>query len=208
MKGQLITIEGIDGSGKSTLVELLAEKNTENTIPYYTFLNRWTILEYVKISEKLNEEYINLFSERAINIAWMMDLYENIMKYVLPLLEEGKNVILDRYILSAKAYAIATTKYNMEEFFKIYNLLPKPDICIFLNTDITIAFERIINRQKKMVHYENITDLYKINDVYHQLIRIEPYKIEQIDGNMEKSYVYTKAAKIIETYGREKTNDK
>ena len=101
MKGKLIVIEGIDGSGKSTCAKNLTEKlNSINLKTIYTFepthLHYGAKLRDSMLSENLDaEEELNLFIE---------DRKEHIESMIKPAIEDGYFIILDRYFYSSIAY--------------------------------------------------------------------------------------------------------
>lgn len=125
-RGSLIAIEGIDGSGKSTLVNMIAKEFQRKNFYPMSGVGQMNFTRECREIEKNNDS----FSPRFLNIAWLMDFYET-GKMVELMIEEGKNVVIDRYCLSAKVYAEATTNVDMNIFFEIYSLLPKPDYIFF-----------------------------------------------------------------------------
>lgn len=183
-KGKLIAIDGIDGSGKSTLALEVAENLSAQ---YYSVFNeRYMIKEMEDISNKLNKNYHDVFSERFINYAWMVDMFSVAINDLNTLLDTGKNVVLDRYILSAEVYSLATTNADISNCFSVYSLLPKPDLCIYLLVDIDTAIMRIKDRKKKCAYYENVLGLNRIAQKYKEMIPLEKeYPISIVDGNSD-----------------------
>lgn len=200
MRGMLVAIEGIDGAGKSTLVNEIV-----NTYKDYNFCKLSGVGDYTFINElRAIEEHISeadqyLFSEKLKNIAWMMDFYTT-GKKIEKLLMEGKNVIVDRYILSAKVYAESTTSVNMSDYFEIYDLLPRPDIWIIVDVDPYIALERINKRNKKIAYYENIDGLNTIMKKYNEMIKREKLDIITINGNLDGNNTKIQAEKVIRKF--------
>ena len=184
MRGKLIAIDGIDGSGKSSLIRELIKNSNGKLLAYETFEHRPMITEFLSVANECNRNIYELFSERTINIAWMMDLFSNTYNKIEKLLDEGFNVVLDRYILSAKVYSIATTNSNISDLFAIYELLPKPDICLYIMVDTECALKRIDDRGEEKVYYENEEYLNQISKAYKDYISKEKYMIEVLDGNL------------------------
>lgn len=200
MRGTLVAVEGIDGAGKSTLVNEIA-----NTYKDYNFSKLAGVGDYTFINElRSTEEHISkfeqhLFSDELKNIAWMMDFYTT-GKKIKKMLIDGKNVIVDRYILSAKVYAESTTSVNMSNYFDIYDLLPRPDIWIIVDVDPYIAIERIYKRNKKIAPYENIEGLNTIMKKYHEMIKRDKLDIIKIDGNLDRKNTKIQAEKVIRDF--------
>lgn len=197
--GKLIAIDGIDGSGKSTL----ARKISENiNVKYFSvFEERYMIKELLHVSELINKNYREVFSDRFINFSWMMDLFAVAHNKLRTLLETGENVILDRYILSAEVYSLATTLSDISSCFDIYSILPKPDICIYMSVEVEIAVKRIKDRKEERAFYEDANGLSKIIDQYRMMLAEEkPYPIAIIDGNDVFENVYNNCLSVLKKY--------
>ena len=187
--GKIIAIDGIDGSGKSTLAKRLSDDF--DMIYFSVFEEKYMIKEMLCVADSLKKNYQNVFSERFINYAWMMDLFVGAHKKIEYLLKSGQNVVLDRYILSAKVYSLATTSSDISDCFDIYSLLPNPSVCIYLSVDVEEAVNRIKKREKRRTFYENIDGLSKISQKYKMMIHKEKeYPIEFINGNNAFEKVY------------------
>lgn len=185
MKGKLYVIDGIDGCGKSTIAELVGKCLGTNITVIEPFSNRELIDELDFVASTMNKSKEEIFSEKLINIAWLMDLFINTKRHIVALLEEGKNVFLVRYVLSAKVYSLATTKADISELFEIYNLLPVPDLGFFISIDSSIAESRIIRRNEQRTYYENKEYLDRIHEKYTEFLSREIYPIVELNG--EKS---------------------
>ena len=127
-RGSLIVFEGIDRCGKSTQVKLLVKKLTENNIPVstYCFPNRETAIG------KVLDAYLkgNDINTKATHLLFSANRYE-MLDTILKDLNEGKNVILDRYAYSGVAYS-AAKGLDLRWCMKADCLLPSPDLVIYL----------------------------------------------------------------------------
>lgn len=188
--GKLIAIDGIDGSGKSTLAKKISK---ELHAEYFSvFDERYMITEISNVSKLLGKTYREVFTDRFINYAWLMDLFKVAYNDLNALLKNGKNVVLDRYVLSAKVYSLATTSADISNCFEIYTLVPNPDICLYLSLDVDVAIKRIKGREKEITFYENVDGLMKIAQQYEKIISKEtqyPIEIIRSDDNLEKVYL-------------------
>lgn len=164
MKGKLIVIEGIDGSGKSTCAKNLAEKlNSINIKTIYTF--EPTHSHYgAKLRDGMLSEDLDAEEELLL---FVKDRKEHIEYMIKPALEEGYFIILDRYFYSSIAYQGAkgidiNRIINMHKDFII-----KPDIVFIFHLPIDIALNRIISKRGIADRFENETYLKKVDKIFH-----------------------------------------
>lgn len=164
MKGKLIVIEGIDGSGKSTCAKNLAEKlNSINIKTIYTF--EPTHSHYgAKLRDGMLSEDLDAEEELLL---FVKDRKEHIEYMIKPALEEGYFIILDRYFYSSIAYQGAkgidiNRIINMHKDFII-----NPDIVFIFHLPIDIALNRIISKRGIADRFENETYLKKVDKIFH-----------------------------------------
>lgn len=190
MKGKLITISGIDGSGKTTLINNL-EKIIGDRLPVVcmsAYKDTKFTEELEEVAKKAGTTRRKCFSKLLRSITWKNDLIGSTVKNVIPKLEEGKIVILDRYTLCAKAF---TDAEGEEDSYMDIMLdgLPKPDLGIYLDVDIYTALDRINQRDKQKDPYENKEGLVKLKKSYEKLMKEEDYPITTIDANLSQREV-------------------
>ena len=192
MKGKLIVIEGIDGSGKSTCAKNLAEKlNSINIKTIYTF--EPTHSHYgAKLREGMLSEDLDAEEELLL---FVKDRKEHIEYMIKPALEEGYFIILDRYFYSSIAYQGAkgidiNRIINMHKDFIV-----KPDIVFIFHLPIDIALNRIISKRGIADRFENETYLKKVDKIFHSFN--EPF-IYHIDTNKDIKIINDELFNILE----------
>lgn len=161
-KGLLITIEGIDGSGKHSQSVLLKEylESKGKKVASYEFPNYNSFFGKV-ISRYLTGEFgsINEVSKELISIAYAADrvLVRDEFK---KLIEDGYIIICDRYVHSNLFNAAKLNESERPEFiswieeleFNQFNLI-KPDLTLYLHNNVSITLDRISSRGKR--DYQN-----------------------------------------------------
>lgn len=192
MKGKLIVIEGIDGSGKSTCTKNLAEKlNSINIKTIYTF--EPTHSHYgAKLRDGMLSEDLDAEEELLL---FVKDRKEHIEYMIKPALEEGYFIILDRYFYSSIAYQGAkgidiNRIINMHKDFII-----KPDIVFIFHLPIDIALNRIISKRGIADRFENETYLKKVDKIFHSFN--EPF-IYHIDTDKDIKIINDELFNILE----------
>ena len=169
MKGKLIVIEGLDGSGKSTQIELLKDFIKSNNIN----VKKIKLPDYESDSSALVRMYLNGdFGKQpqdvnayAASAFYAVDRFANFKFKWKDDYESGKVILADRYTTS-NAYHQATklpesewtAYFNWLEDFEYVKLgLPKPDAVIYLDMPIEISQAMMSGRyggdeNKKDIH--------------------------------------------------------
>jgi dTMP kinase len=200
----LISFEGIDGSGKSTLINKVNEALKDSIV---TREPRGTKLGY-KIWELLNN---SISEEKLIQGDWtnfflfLAAHSENVTSVVKPGLAEGKTVIVDRYIDSIFAYQGLNKKLGIENVWKIMKSTvasPVPHFTFILDIDPAIAQERLNKRREETGEYTNFDSAEinfheKIRVFFHKIKEMFPKRVHLIDANRTPDEVFASVMKII-----------
>ena len=124
---------------------------------------------------------------------------------ILPFLDAGKNVILDRYIICVKVFTELFLRPSYNCLSKALECLPNPDIGIYLNVDIDTAFARIQQRSLKTgvpPHYsESKQALILKQTKYEEIIPSESYPVIKVNANQDINMVYSTVLKTFESTG-------
>ncbi|WP_094227267.1 dTMP kinase [Methanolobus psychrotolerans] len=179
MKGKLITLEGIDGSGKSTITGRLKS----NPVFYEFVFTREPTTGW--IGEAVNRAIHSDTDDLAELLLFTADHAEHISKLIIPALKSGKNVISDRYSGSRYAYQGMTLKNRFADPMKWIQDIHKnwtvdPDLTILFDIEPGIAVERCGNRGDK-TKFEKISFLEGVRANYLRLARENPERFVIID---------------------------
>lgn len=196
-KGLLIVIDGIDGSGKTTQIELL-KKNLQ--VPF-------EIISFPRYEDNLYGQLIKRYLEGEfggisnVNPYLMSLAYAGDRFLAKPLIEkwlsEGKLVIANRYVSANKAHMGANLPpEKREEFFKWLdgleyntNELPKEDLTILLAVDPKVGQENVSDAHQPDLHEENREHLEKAQEIYLSLAKKEHnwYLVDCMEGSQMRS---------------------
>ncbi len=191
MKGKLITIEGTDCSGKETQTNLLIKKLREEgyRVQNFSFPNYNSPTGKIIGGPYLGKEGFDscYFEEgsskvdpKVASLYYTADRKYNIDK-ILFLLDQGYNVILDRYIYSNMAHQGGKIE-DKKEREAMYNWLdklefdlmelPKPDLTIFLHMPLSVAEKLKSSRKEKADgHEKDENHLRKAEKAYLELAK-------------------------------------
>jgi dTMP kinase len=193
MKGKLIVVEGIDGSGKSTQVRLLEKWFRSRDVP--VFLTEWNSSDTVKqITSKGKKK--GTLTPITFSLLHATDFADRYERNILPLLHAGYVVLADRYIYTAYARDIVRG-CNPEWVKKVYEFAVKPDLTFYFSVHVDIAVQRILSGRPKLKYYEAGMDMNLSNDPYESYRIFQARIIDQynamvtsesfviVDGTME-----------------------
>lgn len=199
MRGQLILIEGLDRSGKSTQAKLLADRLKGSLVK---FPDRSTHIGKI-INQFLTDHTFDL-SDESIHLLFSANRWEKAPE-IKKLLSEGKFVVMDRYVYSGIAYSLA--KESSRDVAWLYGPdvgLPKPDLTFFL----TVSLEELGSRKGwGEERYEKEQFQMKVKDCFFQVLQADnDTSIEVVDVNgLNIEQTQAKLWALIEKHDADKT---
>ncbi len=201
MRGKLIFLFGIDGSGKSTVLKMLENSGLNNTVYTSCLKNAVFEDELYRAENKLKFSRKDIFSNEFKHALHIGSVIYNMFDHVMPLLESGKNVILDRYVICIKLFTELFLESSYSCLSKALDCFPTPDLGIFLDVNVDTAVQRIQERSVQTgiaPHYsESRESLILKKAGYEEMILCEPYPIVKIDANQNICEVYSAIVALL-----------
>lgn len=154
-KGKLIVVEGIDGSGKSTQIDLLYKWLLSKG--YSVYFSEWNSSALVKSTTKAAKK-MQTFTPATFSILHCTDFADRWENSIYPLLKAGVIVLADRYAFTAFARDIA--RGNDPKWVRdMYSFAIMPDAALYFKVPLEVAVERITGSRAKLKYYEAGMDL-------------------------------------------------
>ena len=192
-KGLFIVVEGLDGSGKTTQAQLLADRLSRDH----------RVLCTAEPSQGKTGKFIReccLYEAKRLPIAveallFAADRVEHVENEIKPALAEGKLVVCDRYLYSSLAYQ-GSSGLNLGWIKRINSYALKPDFAVFID----VPPERVIERlQRKKSVMETLEIQSKVREVYLKFV--ERGELALVDGDRPKEAVaealYSKVKSLL-----------
>ena len=203
MHGKFITFEGIDGSGKSTQLRMLANElrirgfNVLPTMePGGTPLGRRLREAFLETEETVAPlaELLLFAADRAQHVNFL----------VKPALAEGKIVLSDRFADATFAYQGAGRGFAEATVNQVIELATgglKPDLTLFFDLPVQTALMRTASRsdageQKNRMDKENSAFYERVRESYLKIAANEPERFRVIDANGSTSEIQTRVVEI------------
>lgn len=204
MRGKFITFEGIDGSGKSTQMRMLA---SDLRLKGYTVL---TTMEPggTPLGRRLREAFLET-EENVSPLAELMlfaaDRAQHVDFLIKPAINEGKIVISDRYADATFAYQGAGRGFPEAMINRVIELATgglQPDLTVFFDVTIESAFKRMNSRadsgeKKNRMDTETTAFYERVRAAYLEIAEKEPRRFIKIDGNGSVNEVHGRVLKIV-----------
>ncbi|HTP13530.1 MAG TPA: dTMP kinase [Bacteroidota bacterium] len=153
--GKLIVVEGIDGSGKSTQLQLL-QKWLLNS-KYRVFFTEWNSSALVNETIKRGKKK-NLLTPTSFSILHATDFADRLAHLIIPPLKAGMIVCADRYAFTAFARDVVRGVHP-EWVRNMYGFTVRPDITFYFKVPIEVSLKRILNGRVELKFHEAGMDL-------------------------------------------------
>jgi len=178
--GRLFVVEGIDGSGKTTQLGLLAKWLTASG--HRVFVTEWNSSALVKAATKAGKKK-NALTPMTFSLLHATDFADRLLYKIIPPLKAGMIVLADRYAYTAFARDVARG-VDRQWVRDLYSFAVRPDVAVYFRVPIHMSLDRLLARRVKLKFYEagmdmnwsaNVTESFKIFqskvlDEYDQLV--------------------------------------
>ena len=186
-QGRFITIEGLEGVGKSTQIENLQGYLRSKNINYVLTREPGGTL----YAEKIRDLLLEITEEALEPIAELLMIFaaraQHLEKLIKPTLASGTWVICDRFTDATYAYQGGGRELGTDKIALLENFVQgsmRPDLTIMLDLDPEIGLARASKRGDLDRFEQEQLDFFKrVRDVYHHRIEERPERYIVIDSS-------------------------
>lgn len=192
-----IAIEGLDGAGKTTVLEAIREYLEKEDIKHIFTREPGGCKLSNKIRELILNEDMHPITEAYLYASSRAEALRNI---VMPALERKDWVISDRSIMSSMAYQGAGRDIGINQILEINNMAVgfiMPDLIIYIDVPVEVALERIKGRKLDRIEQEDVKFFKRTRKGFLEQWLVN-MNVKRIDGTLSEKEVARKAIKIIE----------
>jgi dTMP kinase len=155
MPGRLFIVEGIDGSGKSTQLDLLHKWLVSQG--YLVVFSEWNSSPIVKSTTRRGKRQ-RLLSPMSFSLIHAADFANRIHAQILPAMKAGAIVLADRYIYTAFARD-AVRGVSRSWLRRLYSFAVTPTVAFYFDVPLPEAIQRISRGRMRLKYYEAGLDL-------------------------------------------------
>lgn len=200
--GSLIVFEGIDGSGKSTQVQLLSKKLREQQVPFYATMEPTNSPVGSLIRQLLTGRmHADPKVIAALFTADRLDHLLNDVDGIVQMVENGTTVIMDRYYFSSYAYQSVDVPMDwVIQANALSSGILRPKVNIFLDVDVDDALERITKNRHQTELFEEKTRLIQVRERYMEAFeRLQGTEnVVVVDGSQPPEDVAEKVWEVVQ----------
>lgn len=153
--GKLFVVEGIDGSGKTTQLGLLAKWLSAEG--HRVFVTEWNSSALVKAATKTGKKQ-NALTPMTFSLLHATDFADRLLYKIIPPLKAGMIVLADRYAYTAFSRD-ATRGVDRQWVRELYSFAVRPDLALYFRTPIEVSVDRLMARRVKLKFYEAGLDM-------------------------------------------------
>jgi len=204
-RGKFITLEGGEGSGKTTMIGRIGSYFEERGIPYVVTREPGGIEIAEKIRSIILDPLHTAMDARTEALLYAAARSQHLAEKVEPALRAGKAVICDRYVDSSLVYQGYARGLGLENVwainrFAIGDLMP--DVTLYLDIEPEVGLARIDahdGREVNRLDLENLEFHRKVREGYFLLKEQFPERIRVIDASMKQEDVLAAMILSLET---------
>lgn len=204
VNGTLISFEGPEGAGKSSILEAILPLLEEKGIPYITTREPGGVDIAEKIRQVILDPDHTSMDAKTELLLYIASRRQHLVERVLPALAAGKVVLMDRFIDSSVAYQGYGRGLSVEDIEWLNQFATdglKPDLTLYFDLDVEEGLARIARNQEREVNRLDLEGLelhYKVRQGYLALAEKEPERIVKIDASQSFEAVLADVLTILE----------
>ncbi|HKN23207.1 MAG TPA: dTMP kinase [Candidatus Acidoferrum sp.] len=169
LHGNLIVIEGLDGSGRSTQIALLQEWLESEGFAVQTSGLRRSNLVGRDIDELLAK---NAVTRLTLALMYSTDFFDQLEHRIVPALRSGAIVLADRFIFTLIARSVVRG-INRDYLTGLYAMALRPNLTFWLNVRPETAFAREFKKAQAISYWEAGRDMSLSHDLYWSFVRYQ-----------------------------------
>lgn len=186
--GLLITFCGLDGCGKTTLIEqLVAYFCSKGVDPVITKQPTKVIRQSVSFRKLIDCPNQEAYCHQSVALMAAGDRIQHVHEVIEPALKNGKVVISDRYFYSCLAHLKAGGFEKDNWIYEMSESILKPDVPFFVDVPLDTAISRVRQREREKDRYIDMDFQQRVHREYHIIARQENAFVLHSDWPLEST---------------------
>jgi dTMP kinase len=175
--GKLFVVEGIDGSGKTTQLGLLAK--WLSAAGHNVVVTEWNSSALVKAATKSGKKK-NTLTPMTFSLLHATDFADRLLYNIIPPLKAGMIVLADRYAYTAFARD-AARGVDRKWVRELYSFAVRPDLAVYFRVPMDVSVDRLLARRVKLKFYEAGMDMGWSNNLVESFRMFQGKVLDEYD---------------------------
>ncbi|WP_409970267.1 dTMP kinase [Piscinibacter sp.] len=202
MPGRFITFEGIDGAGKSTHIDAIAERLREAGATVLCTREPGGTVLAERLRELILHAPMDALTEALLVFAARRD---HLQQVIAPALQRGETVLCDRFTDASFAYQGGGRGFDVTVLADLERWVHagiQPDLTIWFDLDPAVASERrVAARAPDRFEQQGIAFFQRVRDGYRARMEAAPGRFVRVDAQLERAAVAQQIAAALEARG-------
>jgi len=200
-KGYFITLEGPDGSGKTTIANALVKKLEELGFSVVHTREPGGIDIAEQIRNVILDPKNTAMDPKTEALLYAASRRQHLIEKVIPAINEGKIVICERFVDSSIAYQGFGREIGMDKILSINNFAidgNMPCLTIYLDVDEKTGLDRLKDREyKDRLDVESISFHHRVNEGYKEVVKTFKDRLKVVDASNDIKTVLKDTLDIV-----------
>ncbi|KAF0816314.1 MULTISPECIES: dTMP kinase [unclassified Cytobacillus] len=198
-KGKFITVEGPEGAGKTTIIDMLASNLAEEGYQVLQTREPGGIEIAEQIRSVILDKKNTKMDPRTEALLYAAARRQHLAEKVKPALDKGYIILCDRFVDSSLAYQGYARGLGIEEVYSINSFAIEgmmPELTLYFDIEPEAGLERINQHKGREVNRLDLEKLefhHKVREGYLKLMELYPERIFKIDASKPLEEVYQQA---------------
>lgn len=206
MTGTFISLEGGEGSGKTTVIQVISTWLEERKLSYVLTREPGGI----RIAERIRKIILDVshteMDSRTEALLYAAARRQHLVEKVVPWLSEGKVVICDRFVDSSLVYQGHARGLGVEDILQV-NLFATdglfPHLTLWLDVSPEVGLSRVLGNSTREVNRLDLEELdfhLKVQEGYRKLHLAYPDRIKRVNADLSLDEVVAQVIQHLEHY--------
>lgn len=191
-RGYLFTFCGLDGSGKTTMLNRLKEDMEKRHSVFLTRQPTDAVRKTEIFRTYMDTPNHDAFDYRSLSLLAASDRLQHVNKLIEPQMAAGKVVISDRYFYSCLANLRARGYVRDKWIYEIAESIVAPDVAFFFDVPVDVAVKRVRSRKREKDRYIDTELQYRLRDEYLAICKANGGVLISTENSIEDCYAAVK----------------
>ena len=180
--GLLIVVEGIDGSGKSTQLDLIRSWLFQEG--YDVFFTEWNSSKLIKSTTSRGKKK-QILTPITFSLIHCTDFSDRLDRTIVAPLEAGMIVLADRYIYTAFCRDVVRG-VDPQWVRDLYSFAVRPDLTLYFKVPLDVAIQRVFRGRAGLKYYEAGMDLALSRDPTESFLQFQARILDEYDRMLDE----------------------